>query len=248
MSNELMVTPVTDAELTMHLENLGLLKDLTNGEKNSYLQIAKAFNLNPFKREIHVSKYGNQMSIIVGYEVYIKRAERTGQLDGWSVAIEGVVPDMKAIVTIHRKDRKHPFVWEALYSEYVQFKDGKPNKFWQKATTMIKKVAISQAFRLCFSDELGGMPYTSDELGTEDVQADVTTGKNGEGVKPTVTEKPKFEPTTEQWDAATELLAGSTLDDKGKQAASTALSNAKSQMAWDKVINRLTELQTPVSA
>lgn len=64
----------------------------------------------------------------------------------------------------------------------------------------------------------------------------------------TVINKPKFEPTTEQWDAATELLAGSTLDDKGKQAASTALSNAKTQMAWDKVINRLTELQTPVSA
>lgn len=242
MSNELMkapeAKPVTDAELTMHLENLGLLKDLTQGEKNSYLQICKAFNLNPFKREVHVSKYGNQMSIITGYEVYIKRAERTGQLDGWSVTTEGEVPNLKAIVTIHRKDRSQPFVWEAEYSEYVQMKDGKPNKFWQKAKTMTKKVAISQAFRLCFSDELGGMPYTSDEMETvtEDVQHVV------------VDAKPKFEANTAMWDAATELLAGSTLDDKGKQAASTALSNAKTQMAWDKVIARLTELQTPVSA
>jgi hypothetical protein len=40
---------------------------------------------------------------------------------------------------------------------------------------MTKKVAISQAFRLCFSDELGGMPYTSDELPqqTENIQHEV---------------------------------------------------------------------------
>lgn len=168
---------VTDAELTMHLENLGLLKDLSTGEKNSYLQIAKAFNLNPFKREIHVSKYNGQMSIITGYEVYIKRAERTGQLDGWSVVTSGSVKEnnLKATITIYRKDRQHPFVWEAEYNEFVQkTKEGAVTKFWQKATMMIKKVAISQGFRLCFSDELGGMPYTADEINdTQDVAHEV---------------------------------------------------------------------------
>jgi phage recombination protein Bet len=179
MSNEIVKQDkVTDAELIMHLENLGLLKDLTAGEKNSYLQIAKAFNLNPFKREIHVSKYNGQMSIITGYEVYIKRAERTGQLDGWSVATTGSVAtnDLKAVITIHRKDRSHPFIWEAEYNEFVQkTREGVVTKFWQKATMMIKKVAISQGFRLCFSDELGGMPYTYDEMPdkTEDVQHEV---------------------------------------------------------------------------
>ncbi len=179
MNNQLMTTDqvVSDDELIMHLENLGLLKDLTNGEKNSYLQIAKAYNLNPFKREIHVSKYNGQMSIITGYEVYIKRAERSGQLDGWSAITQGSVKnnDLKAVITIHRKDRTHPFVWEASYSEFVQkTKEGNVTKFWQKADFMIKKVAISQAFRLCFSDELGGMPYTKEEMqDTEDVKAEV---------------------------------------------------------------------------
>ena len=32
---------------------------------------------------------------------------------------------------------------------------------------MIKKVAIAQGFRLCFSDELGGMPYTADEINSD---------------------------------------------------------------------------------
>lgn len=173
--NKVSENKVSDNELLLHLENLGLLKDLTTGEKNSYLQIAKAFNLNPFKREIHVSKYNGQMAIITGYEVYIKRAERTGQLDGWAVSTSGSIEtnDLKATVTIHRKDRSHPFTWEAEYNEYVQkTKDGYVTKFWKKAHTMIKKVAISQGFRLCFSDELGGMPYTSEEtpIETEDVQ------------------------------------------------------------------------------
>ena len=34
----------------------------------------------------------------------------------------------------------------------------------EKPRTMLKKVCIAQAFRLCFPVELGGMPYTADEL------------------------------------------------------------------------------------
>lgn len=171
------VPSISDKDLLKHLSNMGLLPKLNEGERDTYLQIAKAFNLNPFKREIYVSKYGDQMSIITGYEVYIKRGERTGQLDGWSVITEGTVKDnnLKAVLTIHRKDRKHPFIWEVFYSEYVQMKEGQPNKFWKKAHTMIKKVAISQGFRLCFSDELGGMPYSQEEIGVEDANYTLDT-------------------------------------------------------------------------
>ena len=172
------VATVTEAELSAHLKNMGLFKDLTEGEVNTFFQISKAYNLNPFKREIYVSKYNGQMSIIVGYESYIKRAERSGVLDGWEVKTEGTVAPiladstLKAIITIYRKDRSRPFVWEAKFTEYMQLKDGRLNKFWQKSETMIKKVAMAQGFRLCFNDELGGMPYTKEEMpeqSTEDV-------------------------------------------------------------------------------
>ena len=165
MSTELAV--VNDKQLIGYLDNLGLAQKLTEKEKSTYLEIAKAFGLNPFKREIHVSKYGENLSIITGYEVYIKRAERSGQLDGWEATTSGSVAggDLKATVTIWRKDRSKPFVWEAYYDECVQTtRDGRVTQFWQKAHFMTKKVAISQAFRLCFSDELGGMPYTADEM------------------------------------------------------------------------------------
>ncbi|NUM42926.1 MAG: phage recombination protein Bet, partial [Leptospiraceae bacterium] len=177
--NELTVKEeiVTPTKLENYLKIAGVASNLTKEERENFLQIAMDFNLNPFKREIYCTSYGQgewkKTSIIIGYEVYIKRAERTGQLDGWNVTTTGSVQgnDLKAIITIHRKDRKFPFVHEVEYSEYVQTvidKDSKklrPNKIWsEKPITMLKKVATAQGFRLCFSDELGGIPYDNSEL------------------------------------------------------------------------------------
>jgi phage recombination protein Bet len=164
---------VNEKDLVKYLDVMGLGTNLTNQEKEQFLQIAKAFNLNPFKREIYCSKYGSNTSIIVGYETYIKRAERSGLLNGWKAITEGSVKEgtLRAVITINRKDWTEPFEHEVYYSEYVQLtKEGNPNKFWrEKPMTMIKKVGISQAFRMCFSTELGGMPYTAEEIGTEEI-------------------------------------------------------------------------------
>jgi phage recombination protein Bet len=151
-----------------YLRSMNLASNLTQAEVTQFIEIAQGFGLNPFKREIYASKYGNNFSVIVGYETYIKRAERSGRLAGWNVTTDGKMDDgsLRAIITIHRNDFTHPFVHEVFYSEYVQrTKEGRPTKFWaDKPYTMIKKVAMAQGFRLCFSDELGGMPYTADEL------------------------------------------------------------------------------------
>jgi phage recombination protein Bet len=151
-----------------YLRSMNLAQNLTQAEVTQFIEIAQGFGLNPFKREIYASKYGNNFSVIVGYETYIKRAERSGRLSGWNVTTDGKLDDgsLRAIITIHRNDFTHPFVHEVFYSEYVQrTKEGRPTKFWaDKPYTMIKKVAMAQGFRLCFSDELGGMPYTADEL------------------------------------------------------------------------------------
>ncbi|MDR1952397.1 MAG: phage recombination protein Bet [Elusimicrobiota bacterium] len=151
-------------------------KKLTDSELKNFISVAKAFHLNPFKREIHIVAFGEgdkrQCSILTGYEVYIKRAERTGKLRGWKVeSIGDTPPDLKAKVTIYRSDWDVPFEYTASYRECVQerkdYRTGQksPNSFWVKMPQfMLKKVAIAQGFRLCFSDELGGMPYTQDEM------------------------------------------------------------------------------------
>ena len=166
------VERITEVKLVNWMEAFGVAKQLQPNEKKQFVEIAMAYQLNPFKREIYCNAYGEgqyrQLSIITGYEVYLKRAERTGDLAGWNCTTEGSVEkkDLRAIITIHRKSWSMPLVHEVEYSEYIQTKkDGTPTKFWSgKPKTMIKKVAMAQGFRLAFPDELGGMPYTSDEL------------------------------------------------------------------------------------
>jgi phage recombination protein Bet len=172
------VAEITKDKLTSYLDVVGV-SGLTEKEKMQFIEICSAFGLNPFKREVYITAYGEgqyrKLSIIVGYETYIKRAEKSGLLEGWKVWTESD----KAIIEIHRKDWKMPFTHEVLLDEYIQrTKDGKPTNFWAtKPMTMLKKVAISQGFRLCFSVELGGMPYTEDELPPKETYIDVTPSK-----------------------------------------------------------------------
>jgi len=152
------------------LKAFGLVSQLSEPEKLQFVEVAQAFKLNPFKREIHVAVFGEgeyrRLSIITGYEVYLKRAERTGKLDGWRAWVEGTGDAMKALVEIHRKDWSESFVHEVYWSEAVQrTKAGAPTSFWTKMPKFqLKKVCISQAFRLAFPDELGGLPYDASEL------------------------------------------------------------------------------------
>lgn len=174
MTNELITKTGVDAgKIQKYLEAMGLAANLTKNETQQFIEIAQGFGLNPFKREIYAGKYGDKFSVIVGFETYIKRAERSGKLSGWQVITTGNVNFEKpkqstlvATITIHRTDFKFPFVHEVYFSEYYGTRrDGTLTDFWRnKPTTMIKKVAMAQGFRLCFSDELGGMPYTAEEL------------------------------------------------------------------------------------
>lgn len=147
-----------------YLEAFGLSSKLTGREKHRFLGICQAFGLNPFKREIYCTKYGNDMSIITGYEVYLKRAENTGLLEWWKVKTEGD----EATVTIKRKDWTEPFEWTVDREEY----DLRRALWKTKPKFMLKKVAIATGFRLLFPEDLGGMPYTSDEIAADGQQDD----------------------------------------------------------------------------
>lgn len=164
MSNELMVPEgrqvavVPDSVIADYLKSLG--NNLKEEHRTQFIQICKAFNLNPFIREVYGIPYGDKFSVIVGYEVYLKRAENSGMLSGWRAWTEGEGNNIKGCVEITRKDWTAPFFHEVYFDEYNQ-----NNAMWKsKGRTMIKKVAIAQGFRMAFPVELGGLPYTADEL------------------------------------------------------------------------------------
>ena len=173
------LVPPTKEKLLLYLEINGLSKIMTPHEKDYFVETAQAYCLNPFKREIHCVPRGTGdkrvIALITGYDVYIKRAERTGKLDGYGFVTEGKSPALKTIITIYRKDWSHPFEYEVNFDEVVQRnRDGSISYMWAKMPKfMLRKVAIAQGFRLCFPDELGGMPYTADELPQEEKEEDV---------------------------------------------------------------------------
>lgn len=155
---------ITTEKINSYLDSLG--STLSPKHRTQFIEIAILHQLNPFIREIYGIPYGNNFNIIVGYEVFLKRAERSGQLQGWQVETQGTGNAMKAICTIHRKDWEHPLIHEVAFSEYAQ-----STAIWKsKPQTMIKKVAIAQAFRFAFPCDLGGMPYTAEEVPYKEVK------------------------------------------------------------------------------
>lgn len=151
-----------------YLISSGLAGKLSETSKNMFVSYAKEFKLNPYRRELHCIniKSDGECQICVGYGVYLRRAEATGNLNGWKSWVEGTDDTMKASVEIYRKDWAHPFVHEVYLKEAAPVnEDGTVPAFWEKMPKFqLRKVAISQGFRLCFSDELGGMPYELSEL------------------------------------------------------------------------------------
>jgi phage recombination protein Bet len=149
---------VTQKELDDYLFGSGT--KLNEQQKKMFFAVSLLNNLNPFKREVYPIAYGDKFSLVTGYEVYLKRAERSGLLDGWEADYTKSPDGDYAFCTIYRKDRSHPITQRVWLSEY-----NLQNRMWkEKPKAMLIKVAIATAFRRAFPEELGGMPYTADEM------------------------------------------------------------------------------------
>lgn len=156
----------------------GKTKTFTPEEQETFIEIAMASQLNPFKNEIHAVKYKDKPSFITGFEVYLKRAERSGKLDGWKLEHAGDVAvksgergyyvdrsnsTLTATVTIWRKDWSHPFTHTVSIKEFCG-----SSPIWVSSTRyMLGKTAISQGFRMAFPDEIGSLPITEFEQSSE---------------------------------------------------------------------------------
>lgn len=91
--------------------------------------------------------------------------------------------------------------------------------------------ALSNGVKWYTPDIFAGPVYVPEEMQTT------------EDVTPIAVET-KWEAAPEMWHKAGDLIENSTLDENGKVKANNSFSNAKTQAAWDKLVNRLLELQS----
>ena len=147
-----------------------ICENATEKELELFLRIAEGSNLNPFKREIYLIKYGEKANIVIGYEIYLKRAELSDKYQGFErgceYAKEGDKYPKRAWIKIHIKGWAVPLFHSVKWSEYVQTNQaGIPNKMWSsKPETMLLKVVTCQGLRLAFPNECGGLPYEETEI------------------------------------------------------------------------------------
>jgi len=136
------------------------LQGVSEVEIKKAIALSKHLGLDPTKREVHFIPFKGSLQLVVSYTEYIKRAERSGKLNGWDVAIGKDEVGTYAETTIYRKDWEHPLRWKVYLSEVR-----KDTPSWKSMPIfMLKKVCIAQAFRLAFPEETNELPYEESEL------------------------------------------------------------------------------------
>lgn len=150
---------------------------VTDQEVTMFLSLCKFQHLNPFLREAYLIKYGTSpATTVVGKDVLLKRAMRSEKFDGLSAGVivinndgkleerEGTfVLDNETLVggwaKVQIKGYAVPFYTSVSMKEYST---GKSN-WLTKPATMIRKVAVAQALREAFPEEMSAL-YDASEM------------------------------------------------------------------------------------
>lgn len=151
--------------------------NVTDQEILMFMELCKVQKLNPFTREAYLIKFGSSpANIVVGKDVFVKRAYRNPEYEGMRAGIVTVdtngntheregslkLPGETLIggwCEVYIKDRKFPIKSIVSLEEY-----SKSQATWkQMPCVMIRKCAIVTALREAFPEDLAGM-YDSSEI------------------------------------------------------------------------------------
>lgn len=162
-------------------------QNVTDKEVTMFLELCKANKLNPFVKDAYIIKYGNSPAQIVpGKDLFLKRAVRNRRFRGYKAGItichkngeETIIERRQGAMYSTRKeyliggwaevyiqDYQAPVYIEVSFGEYAgRTRDGDLNSMWRsKPGTMIRKVALSQALREAFPEDLSGL-YEPEEM------------------------------------------------------------------------------------
>jgi len=159
---------------------------VTDGEIKMFVELCRYQQLNPFLREAYLIKFGNHpATLVVGKDVMTKRAAHNESCAGFEAGI--MIQDANGDLTkragtmllegeklvggwadVYRHDWDKPLEHTVALKEFQRWttKNGKTVLManWQKMPgTMIRKVAMVQALREAFPDDLQGL-YDADEM------------------------------------------------------------------------------------
>ncbi len=181
---------------------------LTDAEILEFIDMCKYNGLNPFLKEAYLVKYkgknGDKCSIIVSKETFLKRAESNPDYDGSKSGIivlrNGEITKVVGTLMlqgdtllggwaeVYRKSWKMPTEITVSLAEYH-----KGNSMWnEKPATMIRKVALMQALREAFSNQLGACYEESEVM--LDTTATVVESKPPQATEPAPTEAKAIAP------------------------------------------------------
>ncbi|WP_195945867.1 phage recombination protein Bet [Paraclostridium bifermentans] len=150
---------------------------VTDQEVLMFIELCKAQKLNPFIREVYLIKFGTSpANIVVGKDVFVKRAYRNPKYEGMRAGIVTVDKDSNTHeregslklpgetliggwCEVYVKDKKFPIKSLVSLEEY-----SKGQSTWkQMPMVMIRKCAIVTALREAFPEDLQGM-YDAAEI------------------------------------------------------------------------------------
>lgn len=210
MSNELMCVEFESLSgIPVKLDAATVRNTLTRGngaitdqEVAFFIRTCQAKRLDPFENgEVYLIKYGdrNPANMVVGYFAYIRRADHFPDYRGFKAGVtvlrnDGQIVQKEGACVYKAIGEQLIGGWCRVYRErnngsleetYMEvpldeYSTGQSN--WNaKPATMIRKVAVSQAFRAAFPNEYQGL-YTAEEMQASGViagnaQIDQNTGE-----------------------------------------------------------------------
>ena len=161
---------------------------VTDQEVVMFLSLCKFQHLNPFLREAYLIKYGTSpATVVVGKDVLLKRAMRSDKYEGSQAGVivlaadgelverEGtfVLPTENLVggwAKVYLNNYKNPVYASVSMAEYST---GKSN--WAtKPATMIRKVALAQALREAFPEEMSQLYDQAEMSNVSDIPLDST--------------------------------------------------------------------------
>ena len=176
--------------------------NVTDQEIVMFIELCKAQHLNPFIREAYLIKFGNSpANIVVGKDVFVKRAYRNPDYEGMRAGIvvvnkDGDVKEREGSLKapgetliggwceVYVKNKKHPIKSVVSLEEYL-----KSQSTWKSMPmVMIRKVAMVTALREAFPEDLQGMYDASEMQNVPDKlpEKEVKVGYATQGQKQTI--------------------------------------------------------------